>query len=382
VSAFLSFENVTKSFGALRAVDEVTLDIARGEVFSLLGPSGCGKTTLLRLAAGFEAPDRGRILLDGRDITALPPEKRPVNTVFQNYALFPHLSVAGNIAFGLRIAGRARADIAREVDAMLELVRLRDHADKRPAQLSGGQKQRVAIARALVNKPEVLLLDEPLAALDLKLRQHMLGELRAIHEAAGITFLYVTHDQTEAMGLSDRIAVMNAGRIDQIGPPVELYDHPRTRFVAGFIGDANFLRGTVSASNPPRLCEVDVPDLGGVLSIESTVLQAGTKVELMVRPERIQLEEPSREPVHGVNVFDAVIEDAMSLGAITRCVVRVKGARFATEQPRNTFGATLGKGSRVTLHFDPGEIRVMPRNDGTSAVRNSGANDDTGVVIP
>lgn len=364
VSGFLTFEKISKSFGALRAVDEVSLEIARGEVFSLLGPSGCGKTTLLRLAAGFEAPDRGRILLHGRDITALPPEKRPVNTVFQNYALFPHLSVADNIAFGLRVAGKARTDIAREVDAMLDLVRLREHAAKKPAQLSGGQKQRVAIARALVNQPEVLLLDEPLAALDLKLRQHMLAELRAIHEAAGITFIYVTHDQTEAMGLSDRIAVMNEGRIEQLGPPEELYDLPRTRFVAGFIGDANFLGGTVSAASPPPFCEIDVPNLGKVFSVGAANFPAGTPVEAIVRPERIHLIEPAPDLAAGLNVFDAVVEDIIPLGTMTRCIVRVNGTRLTSEQPRRSIAASLAKGSKMTLHFDSSEVLVMPKIGG------------------
>lgn len=245
MDGLLQIENISKAFGSHRAVDGVSLEIARGEAFSLLGPSGCGKTTLLRMLAGFEQPDSGRIVLDGKDITQLPPERRPVNTVFQNYALFPHLSVAENIAFGLKMAGRGREEIVTEVKAMLELVKLSEHAKKRPAQLSGGQRQRVAIARALVNRPLVLLLDEPLAALDLKLRQHMLLELRAIHEQVGTTFIYVTHDQGEAMSLSDRIAVMNAGRVEQIDAPSKLYDTPRTDFVAGFVGDANFFTGKV-----------------------------------------------------------------------------------------------------------------------------------------
>ncbi|MBC8127636.1 MAG: ATP-binding cassette domain-containing protein, partial [Gloeobacteraceae cyanobacterium ES-bin-144] len=205
----LRFDNVSKRFGNFTAVDQVTLEIQHGQVFSLLGPSGCGKTTLLRMAAGFEKPDQGRVLLDGKDITDLPPEQRPVNTVFQNYALFPHLSVRDNIAFGLKIARHSKTKITQEVDRMLDLVDLCEHADKMPAKLSGGQKQRVGIARALANKPRVLLLDEPLAALDLKLRQRLLVELDAIHDEVGITFVYVTHDQGEAMSISDTIAVMN-----------------------------------------------------------------------------------------------------------------------------------------------------------------------------
>ena len=211
---FLEFRAVSKSFGAVRAVDGVSLGIGKGEFFSLLGPSGCGKTTMLRVAAGFEEPEAGRVFLGGHDITGLPPNKRKVNTIFQSYALFPHLSVRDNIGFGLATAKRPKAEIRAEVDRMLDLIRMGDQADKKPDQLSGGQKQRVAVARALVNRPDVLLLDEPLAALDLKLRQKMLLELDLIHDEVGITFLYVTHDQAEAMSLSDRIAVMEGGRID------------------------------------------------------------------------------------------------------------------------------------------------------------------------
>ncbi len=225
-SEFLEFRDISKSFGAIRAVAGVSLGLKKGEFFSLLGPSGCGKTTMLRLAAGFEEPDAGRVFLDGRDITDLPPDKRKVNTIFQSYALFPHMTVRDNIAFGLTIAKRPKREIRAEVDRMLELIRMADQAGKKPDQLSGGQKQRVAVARALINRPDVLLLDEPLAALDLKLRQKMLIELDLIHDEVGITFLYVTHDQAEAMSLSDRIAVMDGGRIEQVGTPAEIYESP------------------------------------------------------------------------------------------------------------------------------------------------------------
>ena len=240
------FEHVSKKYGSVQALNNVSFSVKKGEFFSLLGPSGCGKTTLLRIVAGFERPDSGRVLLDGLDITQLPSNQRPVNTVFQNYALFPHLTVWENIAFGLRIAKRSPDEIKKEVDRMLQLIQMEDQAYKRPDQISGGQKQRVAIARALINKPRVLLLDEPLAALDLKLRQKMLLELDLIHDEVGITFLFVTHDQTEAMAVSDSIAVFQKGKVEQIGTPVELYESPKSSFVAAFIGDTNFLDGRVA----------------------------------------------------------------------------------------------------------------------------------------
>jgi spermidine/putrescine transport system ATP-binding protein len=238
-------EGASKSFGigsqAVRALDNVSLRIEGGSFFTLLGPSGCGKTTLLRLLAGFETPTRGRILLDQDDVTALPPNKRPINTVFQSYALFPHLSVAENIGFGLKMQGAPKALIAERVAKMLDLVRMRDFADRLVAQLSGGQQQRVALARALAPQPRVLLLDEPLSALDLKLRKEMQVELKRLQRETGITFIFVTHDQEEALAMSDRIAVMSAGRLQQVGTPREIYAHPANRFVAGFIGESNFL---------------------------------------------------------------------------------------------------------------------------------------------
>ena len=242
---FLSFQDISKSFGNLKILDNISLTVKKGEIFSLLGPSGCGKTTLIRICAGFEQPDDGQVVLDGKDITYLPPNKRQVNTVFQSYALFPHLTVWDNIAFGLRIAKQPKDKIKSEVGRYLEMIQMTEHAHKKPAQLSGGQKQRVAIARALINKPQVLLLDEPLAALDLKLRQRMLVELDTIHDEVGITFIFVTHDQGEAMSLSDRIAVVNHGKIEQIGTPAEIYEAPKNSFVAAFIGDTNFFDGVV-----------------------------------------------------------------------------------------------------------------------------------------
>jgi spermidine/putrescine transport system ATP-binding protein len=333
----LRFENVTKRFGSFTAVDDVTLEIEHGKTFSLLGPSGCGKTTLLRMAAGFEAPDQGRILLDGHDITDLPPEKRPLNTVFQNYALFPHLSVRENIAFGLKIAKLPKADITRQVDRMLELVDLKDHADKKPHLLSGGQKQRVGIARALANQPRVLLLDEPLAALDLKLRQRLLVELDAIHDEVGITFLYVTHDQGEAMSISDTIAVMNRGRIEQTGKPAEIYETPRTSFVAAFIGDTNFFEGRVTDSLSERFSKADIPGLGSIMIDNDKPVRPGDRIHLSLRPEKIILSRNEPSPGTWDNILQGTIEDVIYFGSHTRYWVRSGEYRLCAEQQHRTF---------------------------------------------
>jgi len=328
LAEFLEFRGVSKRFGTVQAVDNVSLEIKKGEFFSLLGPSGCGKTTMLRLAAGFEEPDAGRVFLDGRDITDLPPDKRKVNTIFQSYALFPHLTVRDNIAFGLTIAKRPKAEIREEVDRMLELIRMADQAAKKPDQLSGGQKQRVAVARALVNKPDVLLLDEPLAALDLKLRQKMLIELDLIHDQVGITFLYVTHDQAEAMSLSDRIAVMDGGRVEQVGAPAEIYESPRTSFVAAFIGDTNFLEGRVEACPDREYCSLAIAGLPEILCFNDKSLRPGQPIYLSIRPEKIHIsrERPEEKPQR--NYLPAVIEDVIYLGSNTKYWVRAGGYRI------------------------------------------------------
>jgi spermidine/putrescine transport system ATP-binding protein len=368
MSGFLVFDNVHKHFGSTRAVDGVTLDIAKGKTFSLLGPSGCGKTTLLRLAAGFERPDQGRILLDGEDITHLPPERRPVNTVFQNYALFPHLSVWENVAFGLRIAKRSRAEIAREVEAMLTLTRLTEHARKRPSQLSGGQKQRVAIARALVNRPRVLLLDEPLAALDLKLRQHMLEELKRLHEEVGITFIYVTHDQEEALGVSDRIAVMHQGRLAQVGSPAELYERPQGRFVASFLGDASFLPGEVQ-SVEQGLHIVRVEGVGEFRLRNGKTFPAGTEVEVSLRPERVRLSlERPLESAAGIS-FPATVTESTYLGRSAKVQAVAAGHPISIEVTYDEVGGALSglaKGTPVWLEVRHADALLLEKEDSAS----------------
>lgn len=337
MAEFLEFVDVSKSFGRLRAVDHVSLSIRRGEFFSLLGPSGCGKTTLLRMLGGFETPDTGRIYLDGVDITDLPPNRRQVNTIFQNYALFPHLSVWENIAFGLRVAKRPRREIHEEVERMLALIQMEEHAHKKPHQISGGQKQRVAIARALINKPSVLLLDEPLAALDLKLRQRMLIELDLIHDQVGITFLYVTHDQGEAMSLSDRIAVMNQGRIEQLGTPAEVYEAPRSSFVAAFIGDTNFFEGRVAEIVNDDYIRMQIDGFPSVVCFNDKKMKVNDLVYLSVRPEkfRISRERPTLDDRY--NLIPAKVEDIIYLGSHTKYWVRVDEYRLAIYQQHGRF---------------------------------------------
>ncbi|MDX9978938.1 MAG: ABC transporter ATP-binding protein [Lentisphaeria bacterium] len=338
MAEFLEFRNITKSFGSLRAVDGVSVTVRRGEIFSLLGPSGCGKTTLLRMLAGFEVPDEGRILLDGVDITDLPPHRRQVNTIFQNYALFPHLSVRENIAFGLRIAKVPRRETDQRVEQMLELVQMGDQARKRPGELSGGQKQRVAIARALILRPQVLLLDEPLAALDLKLRQRMLLELDLIHDEVGITFLYVTHDQGEAMSLSDRVAVMNRGKIEQIGTPAEVYEAPTSSFVAAFIGDTNFLEGRVAALADGDYCRVRMPEFEApLLCFNDKRLSVGNPVYLSIRPEKFSIAREQPPPDRLRNTLRGTVEDVVYLGNVTKYWVRVGETRLSVSRQHNRF---------------------------------------------
>ncbi|MDR0730858.1 MAG: ABC transporter ATP-binding protein [Treponema sp.] len=327
-------KGVSKSFGNFPALNEVSLEIKKGEFFSLLGPSGCGKTTLLRIIAGFESPDAGSVTIDGADVLPLPPNRRQVNTVFQNYALFPHLTVFENVAFPLRIRRLSKSDIEPRVYEYLKLVQLEDHAHKKPNQLSGGQKQRVAIARALINEPRVLLLDEPLSALDAKLRQHMLIELDQIHDKIGITFIYVTHDQQEALSVSDRLAVMNQGDVLQIGTPHEIYESPATDFTARFIGETNLFDAgvlTVEKINPPPaageteyMAELDIPDLGRIKVTTVDEVKPGQQVSFTIRPEKIVIskDRPATKR-EDINLFQGIVDEPIYSGFQTKFYVKV-----------------------------------------------------------
>jgi spermidine/putrescine transport system ATP-binding protein len=331
----VTIKDVFKSFGDFKVLNNVSLDIRKGEFFSLLGPSGCGKTTLLRIIAGFESPDVGVVAFDRQSVLSLPPNRRQANTVFQNYALFPHLSVFENVAFSLRLKRKSKIEIETSVNNYLKLVQLEGHSDKKPNQLSGGQKQRVAIARALINEPSVLLLDEPLSALDAKLRQHMLIELDQIHDKIGVTFIYVTHDQTEALSVSDRIAVMNGGNVLQVGTPYEIYESPATDFVAKFIGETNLFDGVVIQvdkldkpdvnGDTEYLAELDIPDLGRIKVTTIDAITVGQTVSFTVRPEKIVIntEKPTirREDI---NLFQGVVDEPIYSGFQTKFYVKVK----------------------------------------------------------
>ena len=325
-------DGISKSFGDFEVLKNVSMEIKKGEFFSLLGPSGCGKTTLLRIIAGFEAPDVGTLTLDGDNVLSLPPNKRPTNTVFQNYALFPHLTVFENVAFSPKLKGASSSQIKSKVEEYLSLVRLDGHGDKKPNQLSGGMKQRVAIARALINEPRVLLLDEPLSALDAKLRQHMLIELDRIHDEIGITFIYVTHDQQEALSVSDRIAVMNQGEVLQIDTPHEIYESPATNFVAKFIGETNLYDGVIKKVEKVRLqdfdvseylAEVEIPELGIIKVTDVDEIHAGQEVSFTVRPEKIVItkEKPDTKR-DDINLIQGIIDEPIYSGFQTKFYVK------------------------------------------------------------
>ena len=327
----IQFVNVSRHFGEVKAVDEANLEIRDGEFFSMLGPSGSGKTTCLRMIAGFDRPTSGKIFLYGQDVSNSPPYERDVNTVFQDYALFPHMTIEDNIAYGLMVKGVPKTERSRQVDEMLDLVRLPGLGYRKPSQLSGGQRQRVALARALINRPKVLLLDEPLGALDLKLRQQMQVELKTIQKRVGITFIFVTHDQEEALTMSDRMAVFNEGKIQQVGTPSEIYERPASAFVAGFVGTSNLVSGEVAQ----RI--------------------TGSPEMFSVRPEKIHLSTTNDEPDNEMLCIDGVVRDVVYLGLFTRYLVEIEGGNdlVVVVQNLNTTSMDVlsAKGQKVRLYW-------------------------------
>ena len=362
----LRIEGVAKTFGTFRAVDGVSLDIKAGEFFALLGPSGCGKTTLLRMLAGFEAPDEGRILLGGRDIAQALPHERPVNMMFQNYALFPHLSVRDNIAFGLKRAGMARADIATRVAEMVALVKLEGLEKRKPDQLSGGQRQRVALARALARRPQLLLLDEPLAALDKKLRESTQGELMELQRRLGMTFIIVTHDQEEAMTMASRIGVMNAGKLAQVASPRELYEAPRSRWIAEFVGDVNLFDGEFKLRDGHRLV-IATRDAGTLVTAEPREPVGGARLSVAIRPEKVKLSR--RGPVGeagratAINSLDGVIADICYLGGTTTYKVKLDAGGMVQASVANSARLDIDAYSvnqNVVAWFTPDDCVVLP----------------------
>jgi spermidine/putrescine transport system ATP-binding protein len=349
VTVDVRLDRITKRFDDVVAVDEISLEIDRGSFFALLGPSGCGKTTTLRMIGGFEEPTEGTVYLGDEPVTGRPPYKRDVNTVFQSYALFPHLSIFENVAFGLRRRGIRGQDVRGRVTEILRLVGLAGLERRRPRQLSGGQQQRVALARALVNRPRVLLLDEPLGALDLKLRKQMQLELKAIQHDIGITFVHVTHDQEEAMTMADRIAVMNQGHIEQLGPPAELYERPRTAFVAGFLGVSNLLPGTVEGPDAIRLVDGTV--------VRAQVDGKAGPVAAGVRPEKITIGEG------GVNTLEGTVRETAYIGVATQLVVDTRAGEIQVfAQNIDAGGRMPSPGSSVTLSWSPDSTFVVEQS--------------------
>ncbi len=344
----ISLESVSKRFGKVEAVRSVSLDIKEGEFFSLLGPSGCGKTTTLRMIGGFEQPDDGRILLRGADVTAVPPNRRNVNMVFQHYALFPHMSVEGNIAFGLRLKGVPKGEQRDRVGEMLEIVRLTGLEKRKPGQLSGGQQQRIALARALINRPAALLLDEPLGALDVKLRKQMQLELKRIQSELGTTFVYVTHDQEEALAMSDRIGVMNDGIVEQIGGAREIYEHPATAFVADFIGSLNALDFRVDEVADGHLVSRVSPTERLVVAAENGHRQ-GDSLKLAVRPEQIRIDAAGRPAPEDGSRLEGVLAEVVYLGSLTQFHVDTKVGRVISYRMNEERAGSLESGRNVVL---------------------------------
>jgi spermidine/putrescine transport system ATP-binding protein len=349
--------DLVKRFGDFSAVAGINLDMPSGEFFSLLGPSGCGKTTTLRMIAGFEKPSEGQILLDGTDMAQTPPHKRNVNTVFQNYALFPHLTVADNVAFGLKYKNVSKAESKKRVGDALELVALTDFGARRPNQLSGGQQQRVALARALILNPAVLLLDEPLGALDAKLRKRLQIELKALQEEVGITFIYVTHDQEEALTMSDRIAVMSQGRVEQVGPPKEIYEEPATAYVADFLGVSNLMEATASGQTDGG-CKVALGEFNLVAGQGDASASGPTKIT--IRPERVDLE---AHGTTGPNRIPGMVERVVYVGAVLQVMVNLApGSRIQAWTQNEGEALPFESGTAVTVHLPPEALRVLPES--------------------
>jgi spermidine/putrescine transport system ATP-binding protein len=350
----VELRDVSKRFGRFEAVKSVSLGVRRGEFLTLLGPSGCGKTTLLRMIAGFEFPDEGRVILGGRDVTDVPPYRRDVTTVFQQYALFPHLTVFDNVAFGLERRRAPRDEIKRRVTALLDMVELEGLEDRRPTELSGGQQQRVALARALVLEPRVLLLDEPLAALDLKLRKQMQVELKGLQQRVGISFIFVTHDQEEALTMSDRIVVMNAGKIEQIGRAEEIYERPQTEFVAGFIGVSNIFEGIVVGAEESRAV-IRVGE--SQVRVETGGIEDGERVRVLIRPEKIRL-----APGAASESLGGEINAVVYLGESTQWRVRLDDGQVIAvlEQNREPSRSSQSRvGERVSISWEPGSAVIL-----------------------
>ena len=356
MTASVALKAVRKDFGTFTALSDVSFDIADNEFFTLLGPSGCGKTTLLRMIAGFEETTAGTIHLYGEEIENLPPDKRPVNTVFQNYALFPHMSVAENIGFSLKMLRWSAADIKSRVAEMIEMVQLGAFVHRKPSQLSGGQQQRVALARAMAPRPKVLLLDEPLSALDLKLRQEMRAELKKLQRETGITFVFVTHDQEEALSMSDRIAVMSAGKLQQIGTPGEIYEHPANRFVADFIGETNLIAAKVTAVEGLNVT-CTLADGEVVQALGNRALSAGTEGVVSLRPERLSISKtaPSGQSLHGV------LGEAVYLGTDTQFQVQLTGDLSLKVRMQNNLSQAkeFAQGDRVFVSIADGAARFL-----------------------
>ncbi|MGZ5403609.1 MAG: ABC transporter ATP-binding protein [Nocardioides sp.] len=365
VGGGLELRSLTKDFGTFKAVDQLDLDVPRGAFFALLGPSGCGKTTTLRMVAGLEAPTSGTITLGGQDITRTKAYQRPVNTVFQSYALFPHLDIFENVAFGLR--RRKRPDVDAKVNEILELVELTTQARKRPAQLSGGQQQRVALARALINEPEVLLLDEPLGALDLKLRRSMQVEIKRIQSEVGLTFIHVTHDQEEAMTMADTVAVMNHGVIEQMGSPSELYENPRTTFVANFLGQSNLIEGTIKS----RSGDLVTVDMHGVdVSVSTTRTHAeGGQGWIGIRPEKVLIgQEGENLDAPGNSVPGGVVTDVSFVGVSTQYLVRMPWGQELQVFEQNTGRRQMfRRGDRVEVSWRPEFAFLLDHSQDASA---------------